>query len=118
MPHDESPCHFRQTPLEKQTLKYLPISSSPRFPLFLRVSLYTQSFHSFPYRPYPRVDTGTSPSYLLWTCIDWLYRDLLLFSIMAPKYAGMSGRPLSLTVSTIATMGFLLFGYDREYTFT
>jgi len=26
----------------------------------------------------------------------------------------MSGKPLSLTVSTIATMGFLLFGYDRE----
>ncbi|KAJ5771121.1 uncharacterized protein N7511_003172 [Penicillium nucicola] len=32
---------------------------------------------------------------------------------MAPKYAGMSGRPLSLTVSTVATMGFLLFGYDQ-----
>ncbi|KAJ5110474.1 Sugar transporter STL1 [Penicillium argentinense] len=32
---------------------------------------------------------------------------------MAPSYAGMSGRPLSLTVSTIATMGFLLFGYDQ-----
>jgi MFS family permease len=32
---------------------------------------------------------------------------------MAPTYAGMSGRPLSLTVSTIATMGFLLFGYDQ-----
>lgn len=37
---------------------------------------------------------------------------------MAPSYAGMSGKPLSLTVSTIATMGFLLFGYDREYTLT
>lgn len=32
---------------------------------------------------------------------------------MAPTYAGMRGRPLSLTVSTIATMGFLLFGYDQ-----
>jgi MFS family permease len=32
---------------------------------------------------------------------------------MAPTFAGMSGRPLSLTVSTIATMGFLLFGYDQ-----
>ncbi|KAA8650266.1 hypothetical protein EYZ11_006095 [Aspergillus tanneri] len=32
---------------------------------------------------------------------------------MAPSYAGMSGRPLSLAVSTIATMGFLLFGYDQ-----
>ncbi|KAI2702021.1 hypothetical protein CBS147332_7797 [Penicillium roqueforti] len=32
---------------------------------------------------------------------------------MAPSYAGMSGKPLSLTVSTIATMGFLLFGYDQ-----
>ncbi|GAD95889.1 hexose carrier protein [Paecilomyces variotii No. 5] len=32
---------------------------------------------------------------------------------MAPSYAGLSGRPLSLTVSTVATMGFLLFGYDQ-----
>ncbi|OQD75780.1 hypothetical protein PENDEC_c006G06917 [Penicillium decumbens] len=32
---------------------------------------------------------------------------------MAPTYAGMSGKKLSLTVSTIATMGFLLFGYDQ-----
>ncbi|KAG2420085.1 hypothetical protein HFD88_004883 [Aspergillus terreus] len=30
-----------------------------------------------------------------------------------PKYAGLSGRPLSLSISTIATMGFLLFGYDQ-----
>lgn len=34
---------------------------------------------------------------------------------MAPTYAGLSGRKLSLAVSTIATMGFLLFGYDREF---
>lgn len=26
---------------------------------------------------------------------------------------GLTGRPLSLTVSTVATMGFLLFGYDQ-----
>lgn len=32
---------------------------------------------------------------------------------MAPSFAGMSGKPLSLTVSTVATMGFLLFGYDQ-----
>ncbi|QKX59670.1 uncharacterized protein TRUGW13939_06810 [Talaromyces rugulosus] len=32
---------------------------------------------------------------------------------MAVTYAGLSGRPLSLTISTIATMGFLLFGYDQ-----
>ncbi|KAJ6115386.1 Sugar transporter STL1 [Penicillium sp. IBT 16267x] len=32
---------------------------------------------------------------------------------MAPTFAGMSGRKLSLAVSTIATMGFLLFGYDQ-----
>ncbi|KAJ5910602.1 Sugar transporter STL1 [Penicillium tannophilum] len=32
---------------------------------------------------------------------------------MAPSFAGMSGRKLSLAVSTIATMGFLLFGYDQ-----
>ncbi|KAL2004763.1 hypothetical protein VTN00DRAFT_3291 [Thermoascus crustaceus] len=30
-----------------------------------------------------------------------------------PRFAGMTGRPLSLTVSTVATMGFLLFGYDQ-----
>jgi hypothetical protein len=30
-----------------------------------------------------------------------------------PKYAGMSGRKLSLFLSGIATMGFLLFGYDQ-----
>lgn len=30
-----------------------------------------------------------------------------------PRYAGLTGRPLALTVSTVATMGFLLFGYDQ-----
>ncbi|KAJ0118739.1 hypothetical protein N8I77_001473 [Diaporthe amygdali] len=30
-----------------------------------------------------------------------------------PKFLGLSGRPLSLLVSTIATTGFLLFGYDQ-----
>lgn len=30
-----------------------------------------------------------------------------------PTFAGLSGRPLSLTVSTVATMAFLLFGYDQ-----
>ncbi|PYI20516.1 general substrate transporter [Aspergillus japonicus CBS 114.51] len=32
---------------------------------------------------------------------------------MAPTYAGMSGKKLSVSISTIATMGFLLFGYDQ-----
>ena len=31
----------------------------------------------------------------------------------SPKFMGLTGRPLSLMVSTIATTGFLLFGYDR-----
>jgi MFS family permease len=31
----------------------------------------------------------------------------------APKFAGLSGRALGLLVSTIATNGFLLFGYDQ-----
>lgn len=31
-----------------------------------------------------------------------------------PTFAGLSGKKLGLTVSTIATMGFLLFGYDRK----
>lgn len=30
-----------------------------------------------------------------------------------PKFAGLSGRRLGLLVSTIATNGFLLFGYDQ-----
>ncbi|KAI9741812.1 MAG: hypothetical protein M1834_000198 [Cirrosporium novae-zelandiae] len=30
-----------------------------------------------------------------------------------PKFGGLSGRPLSLAVSTVATTGFLLFGYDQ-----
>ncbi|KAK3497386.1 sugar transporter [Neurospora hispaniola] len=30
-----------------------------------------------------------------------------------PKFLGLSGRPLSLAVSTVATTGFLLFGYDQ-----
>ncbi|KAL3481443.1 general substrate transporter [Aspergillus californicus] len=32
---------------------------------------------------------------------------------MAPTFAGMSGRKLSMTISVVATMGFLLFGYDQ-----
>ncbi|PLN79661.1 general substrate transporter [Aspergillus taichungensis] len=32
---------------------------------------------------------------------------------MAPNFAGLRGRPLGLTISTVATMGFLLFGYDQ-----
>ena len=31
----------------------------------------------------------------------------------SPTYMGLTGRPLSLAVSAVATMGFLLFGYDR-----
>jgi hypothetical protein len=34
-----------------------------------------------------------------------------------PRFMGMRGRPLDLTVSVIATVGFLLFGYDRKSTF-
>ncbi|KAL4890581.1 general substrate transporter [Aspergillus ambiguus] len=32
---------------------------------------------------------------------------------MAPSFVGLSGRPLSLAVTSVATMGFLLFGYDQ-----
>lgn len=32
---------------------------------------------------------------------------------MPPSFAGLSGRKLSWTLSSIATMGFLLFGYDQ-----
>ncbi|KAK8171620.1 general substrate transporter [Phyllosticta citrichinensis] len=34
-------------------------------------------------------------------------------NVKAPKFFGLSGRPLSLVVSTVATTGFLLFGYDQ-----
>ena len=30
-----------------------------------------------------------------------------------PKFMGLTGRPLSLAVSTVATTGFVLFGYDQ-----
>lgn len=32
---------------------------------------------------------------------------------MAPKCAGLSGRPLHLAITAVSTMGFLLFGYDQ-----
>jgi hypothetical protein len=31
-----------------------------------------------------------------------------------PQFAGMAGKKLSWSISTIATLGFLLFGYDRK----
>ncbi|RFU33698.1 hypothetical protein B7463_g2612, partial [Scytalidium lignicola] len=34
-------------------------------------------------------------------------------SDLKPSYAGLNGRPLGLLISTIATTGFLLFGYDQ-----
>lgn len=34
--------------------------------------------------------------------------------MVVPKFAGMSGKMLGRAVTTTATMGFLLFGYDRE----
>ncbi|CAG8215034.1 unnamed protein product [Penicillium salamii] len=34
--------------------------------------------------------------------------------MVVPKFAGMSGNMLGRAVTTTATMGFLLFGYDRE----
>lgn len=30
-----------------------------------------------------------------------------------PHFMGLTGRPLELAVSTVATCGFLLFGYDQ-----
>lgn len=30
-----------------------------------------------------------------------------------PTFMGLTGRPLSLMVSTVATTGFVLFGYDQ-----
>lgn len=32
-----------------------------------------------------------------------------------PTFMGLKGKPLHLAVSVVATTGFLLFGYDREY---
>lgn len=36
-------------------------------------------------------------------------------AVKHPRFMGMRGRALDLTVSVIATTGFLLFGYDREF---
>lgn len=36
-----------------------------------------------------------------------------LSSAKHPRYMGLTGRPLSLAVSVVATTGFLLFGYDQ-----
>lgn len=33
----------------------------------------------------------------------------------APKFVGLSGKWLMRAVTTAATMGFLLFGYDRMF---
>lgn len=33
-----------------------------------------------------------------------------------PHYMGLTGKPLSIAVSIVATTGFLLFGYDRKST--
>lgn len=39
---------------------------------------------------------------------------VLLSLVMAPPtFMGLTGRPLSLMVSTVATTGFVLFGYDQ-----
>ena len=32
----------------------------------------------------------------------------------SPKFMGLAGRPLSLAVSTVATTGFVLFGYGKS----
>lgn len=37
----------------------------------------------------------------------------LLPTNMAPAFGGLSGRKLGVTISSVATMGFLLFGYDQ-----
>lgn len=36
-----------------------------------------------------------------------------LITMSAPKFMGLTGHPLALAVSTVATTGFLLFGYDQ-----
>lgn len=40
--------------------------------------------------------------------------NLPIATVDHPRFMGMRGRPLDLTVSVIATTGFLLFGYDRK----
>jgi hypothetical protein len=36
-------------------------------------------------------------------------------SMASPKFMGLTGKPLSMAVTTVATTGFLLFGYDQGY---
>lgn len=33
----------------------------------------------------------------------------------SPKFMGLTGKSLSMAVTTVATTGFLLFGYDQGY---
>ena len=39
--------------------------------------------------------------------------DSSAVAVAHPRFMGMRGRALDITVSIIATTGFLLFGYDR-----
>ncbi|KAH8433793.1 uncharacterized protein LDX57_011427 [Aspergillus melleus] len=97
--------------------------SPPSFSAFVLFVFCQLSLPLNRVRPNTERTTGNTPD-LAW-CTDltgnlfracYLDQSLLSSPSMAPpKFAGMSGKPLSLTVSTVATMGFLLFGYDRMY---
>lgn len=85
-------------------LPFLPRGLLSCFFLFLlRVSPFSP--HSL---PHPRVGVIYSRSSIssLIGYPTYIYPSSTTYT-MAPTYAGLSGRPLSLTVSTIATMGFL-----------
>lgn len=43
----------------------------------------------------------------------WHYTSASTANMAPPTFAGFSGKPLSLAISTVATTGFLLFGYDQ-----
>lgn len=65
-----------------------------------------------------RVSFSSSRAFVLFSSFSVYTRHeqagALLLAMAIPQFAGMSGKKLSWSISTIATLGFLLFGYDRK----
>jgi len=110
-------CHFRKLS-QYSNISLLPLL--PRgllscfFLFLLRVSPFSP--HSLPHPRVGVIHSRSSISSLIGYPI-YIYPSSTTYT-MAPTYAGLSGRPLSLTVSTIATMGFLYVSNSNYPGFT
>jgi len=92
-------------------------TSSPTFSIpYLSSFSVFQTFCKFYSRNSVAIHAGRAKN-------SYLSRSLLTIIMSSPQragsistvrtYAGLNGRPLGLLISTIATTGFLLFGYDQ-----